>query len=195
MAKRKNGNGTTKQGKKEAALQRHNNEELTQRLAATPFTFMRRFSEEMDHLFEDFGLGRGWMTPILDKANLPQGIWSPQVEVLERDNELVVRADLPGLTKDDINVEFSDEGIIIEGERKNEKEEKGEGYYRTERSYGKFYRRIPVPEGVNAENAKATFDHGVLEIIMPATKREPTKVKRIEIGSGDTHHRARARAA
>ena len=194
MAKQKNGNATTKETKKTAAVQKRTNDELTQRLAATPFSFMRRFSEEMDRLFEDFGLGRGWMTPMLDKANLPQGVWSPQVEMFERDNQLVLRADLPGLTKDDVNVEFTDDGITIEGERKNENEERGEGYYRSERSYGSFYRRIPVPEGVRAEDAEATFENGVLEIIMPTAKREPSKTRRIEIG-GKTHVRAHSKAA
>src|SRR5262249_19724143 len=131
---------------------------------------------------------------MLEKAQLPRGVWAPQVEVFERDNELVLRADLPGLTKDDVNVELSNDGIIIEGERKNEYEDKGEGYYRTERSYGKFYRRIPVPDGVEADNATAIFTDGVLEITMPTTKREPTKTRRLQIG-GNSHTKAKTKAA
>ena len=192
MAKQKKDN--TKETKKEAALQKRAAENLADRLTATPFTFMRRFGEEMDRLFEDFGIGNAWLTPMLEKAELPRGVWSPQVEMFERDNELVLRADLPGMAKDDVEVEISNDGIIIEGERKSEHEHKGEGYYRTERSYGKFYRRIPVPDGVEAENATATFSDGVLEITMPTSKREPSKTRRIEIG-GNGHTKAKTKAA
>lgn len=193
MAKKNRHTAKTK-GKKDSIALEISNQAVAGRLAATPFTFMRRFSEEMDHLYEDFGLGRGWLTPMLDKAQFPQGVWSPQVEMFERDNELVLRADLPGLTKDDVNVEIANDGITIEGERKNEHEEKREGYYRSERSYGKFYRRIPMPEGVKAEDAEATFTNGVLEITMPATQREERQPRRLEI-RGEGHEQARRKAA
>lgn len=194
MAKKSNNTAKTKASSEPTALQRRNVEDVAGRIAATPFTFMRRFSEEMDHLFEDFGLGRAWLTPMLDKAQLPQGVWSPQVEMFERGNQLVLRADLPGLTKDDVNVELTNDGITIEGERKNEHEEKGEGYYRSERSYGRFYRRIPMPEGVKAEDANASFSNGVLEITMPAPKREERKPRRLEIRD-ESHQKARGKAA
>jgi|SRR5215510_3929490 len=192
MAKQKKDN--TKETKKEATLQKRAADNLAERLTATPFTFMRRFGEEMDRLFEDFGIGNAWLTPMLEKAQLPRGVWSPQVEVFERDNQLVLRADLPGLTKDDLNVEVSDNGIVIEGERKNEYEDKGEGYYRSERSYGKFYRRIPLPEGARAEEASADFSNGVLEITIPAPEREPSKARRLEI-SGNGPAKAKSKAA
>ncbi len=193
MAK-KNGTTTTKKGNQSTALEKGKPDDLGERLAATPFTLMRRFSEEMDRLFGDVGLGRNWLAPVLDRAQFSQDLWSPQVEMFERDNQLVVRADLPGLTKDDVNVEFSDEGITIEGERKNEHEEKGEGYFRSERSYGKFFRRLAVPEGVNAENAKATFENGVLEVTMPAPKRAERKARRLEI-TGNGREQAKRKAA
>lgn len=193
MAKKNNHTAKTKGNSEPTGLQRRNVEDVAGRLAATPFTFMRRFSEEMDHLFEDFG-GRGWLTPMLDKAQLPQGPWSPQVEIFERDNELVLRADLPGLTKEEVNVELASDGITIEGERKNEHEDKSEGYYRSERSYGRFYRRIPMPEGVKAEDASATFTNGVLEITMPAAKREQRQPRRLEI-HGERNQQARRKAA
>lgn len=175
------------------SLQRHGEENL-ERLKATPFSLMRRFSEEMDRMYEEFGLGRGWLTPALDRTGLPQGVWSPQVEMFERNNELVLRADLPGLTKDDVKIEFNDDGITIEGERKSNNEEKGEGYYRSERTYGKFARRIPIPEGVDPEEATASFQDGVLEIAMPAPKRVGRKTRRIEIG-GRAAPKARGKAA
>jgi len=193
MARKTNNTAKTKNSSVPTALQTHNVEDVAGRLAATPLNVMRRFSEELDHLFEDFG-GRGWLTPMLDKAQLPQGPWSPQIEILERDNELVLRADLPGLTKDDVNVEIASDGITIEGERKNEHDEKREGYFRSERSYGKFSRRIPMPEGVKAEDASASFSNGVLEISIPALKREERKARRLEI-RGEGHTQAKRKAA
>ena len=160
-------------------------------LGGSPFTFMRRFSEEMDRLFEDFGFGRGWLTPSFERALLPstfspfgQGVWSPQVELFERAGQLVVRADLPGLNKDDVKVEVTDEALTISGERQREHEEQGEGFYRSERSYGSFYRQIPLPEGVTADQAKATFSNGVLEITMQAPQRE-SRSRQLEIKEGD----------
>ena len=194
MTKQKRTNGTTKGVNKTTSLKPRDIEDFTERLAATPFTLMRRFSEEMDRLFGDFAHGRELLAPVLGNAKLP-GLWSPQVEVIERDNELVVRADLPGLTKDEVDVQLSADGITIEGERKKEHKEEGDGYYRSERSYGKFYRRIPVPDGVNVEDAEATFHNGVLEITMPAPKRqERSKPRRLEIG-GERHQKARGKAA
>ena len=193
MAKRKSNNATGKTTNKLQGLQRLGEDHVGEQLAATPFTLMRRFSEEMDRMFENFGWGQGWLTPALDRSGLPQGSWAPRVEMFERGNQLVVRADLPGMTKDDVTVEFNDEGITIEGERKNENEEKGEGYYRTERTYGKFFRRVAVPEGVDAEEATANFKDGVLEITMPAPKRGERKPRKIEIGNGAP--RARGKAA
>lgn len=192
MAK-KNSNTKRNTNNEPAALQRRNVEDVAGRLAATPFNFMRKFSEEMDHLFEDFG-GRGWLTPMLDKAQLPQGPWSPQVEIFERDDELVLRADLPGLTKDDVNVEIANDGITIEGERRSEHKETAEGYFRSERSYGKFYRRIPMPDGAKAEDANASFSNGVLEITLPVLKRGERKSRRLEI-RGEGHQQARRKAA
>ena len=124
----------------------------------SPFAFMRRFNDEMDRLFQGFGKGG-------------PSIWSPQIEVFERGGELVVCADLPGMTKDDVQVDITHNAIVIRGERRTEREEEDEGYYRTERSYGSFYRTIPLAEGVDTEKAEATFRNGVLEITMPAPER------------------------
>jgi len=171
--------------------------------AGSPFSFMRRFSEEMDRLFEDFGFGRGWFAPSFGRDFFPAGFgefgqsgWSPQVEVFEREGQLVVRADLPGLTKDDVKVEVTDNALNISGERKSEHEEKGEGFYRSERSYGSFYRSIPLPEGAGADAAEATFRDGVLEITMQAPQRR-TRGRRLEIkeGGAGQQEQSRARAA
>lgn len=157
----------------------------------SPFAFMRRFTEEMDRLFEDFGAGRGLFGGGAGRELSPRGfgamsqaLWSPQTEIFERGGKLIVRADLPGLTKDDIDVNITDDAITIEGERRQESEENREGSYRSERSYGSFYRSIPLPEGVNAEDANATFRNGVLEITMPAPQRAEQRRRRLEIQEG-----------
>jgi HSP20 family protein len=153
--------------------------EIGAELAKAPLTVMKRFGEEMERLFDDFGMGRGWLNSI--GRELGQGVWTPQVEMFERNAELVVRADLPGLTKDDVKVEVGDGGITIEGERREEKEEKRDGFYHSERRYGKFYRRLPLPEGIDVKEANATFRDGVLEITMEAPKRKDTKPRRLSI--------------
>jgi HSP20 family protein len=144
---------------------------------ASPFELMRRFTEEMDRVFEGWGFSRrSW-------PGAETMAWSPDVEVFERDNNLVVRVDLPGLSKDDIKVEMTDQGLVIQGERKREHEEKGEGWYRSERSYGQFYRLIPVPEGVNADQAQAHFENGVLEISAPIPESQRRR-RSIPISTG-----------
>lgn len=188
MAKRKNGKT---QRNDSQALERRN--ENTPASFSSPFSFMKRFGEEMDRVFEDFGLGRGWIPPAL-MGETRGATWAPQVEMFERDGELVVRADLPGLKKEDVKVEFADDGLTIEGERHSEHEEKSEGYYRSERSYGNFYRRLPLPEGVNADNASASFRNGVLEITMPARKPVTRAARKLEIRE-ESAPKARAKAA
>jgi HSP20 family protein len=169
-------------------------------LTGSPFAFIRRFSEEMDRLFEDFGFGRARLAPEfehgLDQLGALGGAsWAPRVEVLERDNELMIRADLPGLTKDDVKVEIANNAVVIRGERKSEREENEKGYYRSERSYGSFYRRIPLPSGVNIEEANADFRKGVLEITLPTTDRAEEDRLQIEIkGESEREEQARARA-
>jgi HSP20 family protein len=162
-----------------------------------PFAFMRRFAGDMERFFEDFGSFR--VMPLLRRDLWPRvgefgrAVWSPEVEVLERDGTFVVRADLPGLTKEDVKVELVEGALVISGERKEEQEERGEGFYRSERTYGSFFRRLPLPEGVKSEEAAATFRNGVLEVTLPAPKREPT-VRQLEIKE-PTKAPAEARAA
>jgi HSP20 family protein len=179
------GERNTERNKPETGIARR--EQATALRTASPFSLMRRFSEEMDRLFGDFGFGgslpSGFGREFGRLADLEGSMWLPQVEAFERDGKLIVRADLPGLTKDDIKVDISDDAIKIRGERRKAKEETEEGYYRSERSYGSFYREIPLPSGVNRDEANASFRNGVLEITMPAPARQSGS-RRIEIGEG-----------
>ena len=150
-----------------------------------------RFAEEMDRVFDDFGFGRGWLTPRLGfgwPRQLISGTegWLPEVEMLQRNNELVIRADLPGLTKDDVKVDVTENAVTIQGERKREHEEEKAGVYRSERSYGSFCRVIALPEGAIADQAKAIFKDGVLEVTMPAPPESVKRGRRLEITESTT---------
>ena len=134
----------------------------------------RRYFREFDWMFDRLFPER--MKSVFDD----QSVWAPTLEVFERKGEFVVRADLPGLKKEDITIEVTDRELILKGERTREKEEKNENFYRAEREYGTFLRTIPLPEGVKAEDAKAVAKDGVLEIRMPLAKALPG-AKRLEI--------------
>jgi HSP20 family protein len=146
----------------------------------SPFTLMRRLSDDMERIVEDTWGARRF--PRLFRAlELPDTRWTPEIEAFERKGEFVVRADLPGMTKDNVKIEVSDGALVIQGERKEEKEQKEKGYYACERSYGVFYRAVPLPEGVKTDDAKATFKDGVLEIAMPAGKLPEKHGRQLEI--------------
>ena len=148
--------------------------------ATSPFTLMRRLSDDMERIVEDtWGARR--LPRVFRAFELPDMRWTPNIEAFERKGEFVVRADLPGMTKDNVKVEVSDGELVIQGERKEEKEQKEKGYYASERSYGSFYRALPLPEGVKTDEAKATFKDGVLEIAMPAGKLPEKHARQLEI--------------
>jgi HSP20 family protein len=151
-----------------------------------PFRMLERFADEMGQIFDEFGIGRGRLRPRLGFGWPRQLLrraeeWLPDVEMLQRENQLVIRADLPGLTKDDVTVEITEEAVSIRGERRREHEEEKAGVYRSERSYGSFYRTIVLPEGTITDQAKATFKDGVLEITMPAPPETVTRGRKLEI--------------
>src|SRR2546429_2357824 len=113
MANKKNGKQNEEKSGPRAIERREGRGDLGVRLAATPFSFMRRFAEEMDDLFEDFNFRRDWLAPVFgnELGAFGAGIWSPQVEMLQHNGELIVRADLPGLKKGDVKVEVTDNAI------------------------------------------------------------------------------------
>ena len=141
----------------------------------SPFTLMRRFTEDMDRMFSGMG-GTG---------GREAGLWAPPVDVRESDGRLVISAELPGLNKEDVKVEVNEDALVIQGERKREWEEERGGVRRSERSYGSFYREIPLPEGAQADQAKAHFNNGVLEVTIPIPESQQRKPRQIAIESGE----------
>ena len=144
-----------------------------------PFSLMRRLSDELDRAFAtSFGLpnwqGRG--TSLEEVAT-----WSPAVEVTERNNNLLVRAELPGLNKEDVKVEVTNDGLAIQGEKRRQHEERERGYYRSERTYGSFYRLIPLPDGIDPDKARAQFNNGLLEVEIPIPESLQRKRREIPI--------------
>jgi len=147
-----------------------------------PFRALQRFADEMDRMFDDFGLGRRWRD-VPGLGSWAAEMWAPEIDVFQKGDQLVIKADLPGLSKDDVHVDVTEEAITIQGERKSEREDRREGYYQTERSYGSFTRVIPLPAGAMGDQAKATFRDGVLEVTMPCPPTA-TRGRRLEISEG-----------
>ena len=108
--------------------------------------------------------------------------WVPAVDLVEREGQLILRADLPGLDRDDVDVQIKDGLLTVSGERKYENESKGEGYHRVERSFGRFSRSLRLPRGVDASAVSASFDRGVLEVTVP--KPAQAQATKVEIGEG-----------
>lgn len=158
--------------------------------ADNPLAMMRRMQEDLDSVFRAFGIPRFAAalappreleellarTPALTDA----ARWSPQIEVFERDGNLVVHADLPGVKRDDVEVSVDGDVLTIRGERRQENREAHSGYRRTERSYGTFFRQIPLPEGVDPTEIAATYEDGVLQVIIPSRDQERAR-RRVDI--------------
>lgn len=138
------------------------------------FDWMR---DEMDRLLDTVPFSRLFPTPRLATP------WMPALEVFEKNGNLHIKADLPGLKKEDVTIEVTTEGITIKGERKAEytEEKKEEGYFRTERTYGEFCRFVPLPEGTLLDKISASFADGVLEVIAPIPKAEKVLPKKVDI--------------
>ena len=161
--------------------QKERNRSIARREQGDVFTDPYRAIRRMFDQFDRWPFGSpaslfGSQRPLL-------GGWSPQIDSFQRGNEFVVRADLPGLEKKDVTVEVQDGTLIIQGERTSEQEEKNDSYFMTERSYGRFQRVIPLPEGASADSAKATFKNGVLEVAVQAPPQEASRGRKVEISS------------
>jgi HSP20 family protein len=143
------------------------------RSVGDPFSMLRQMTSELERAF-DFPSFR-WPAFVRGSADAPA--WSPKIDVFEKNQRLVTRVDLPGVTKDDVSVEVVDGHLALSGERRREVEETKESYYRIEREYGRFYRAIPLPEGVKFDDIKATFADGVLEVSVPLPPKQAGAVK------------------
>jgi HSP20 family protein len=147
------------------------------RTEADPF---RGFQREMNRLFDDF-VSDLPLAPPWGERGLATAGFSPRVDVSETDKEVRVSAELPGMDEKDITVEMDDTAIIIRGEKKEEKEEKGKNWYSKEQSYGSFHRIVPLPASVQDEKARAKFNKGILTITVPKRDEEQAKGKAIRI--------------
>ncbi|MBD3184280.1 Hsp20 family protein [Candidatus Poribacteria bacterium] len=130
--------------------------------------------DEMNRLFDNFFAG----LPERRKGLL-EGEWAPTIDIAETENEIVVTAELPGITQDDVDITITEDALILKGEKKEEKEVKEKNYHRIERSYGSFQRSVALPAGVVADKAKASYKDGVLHVNIP--KSEEAKPKQIKI--------------
>jgi len=149
---------------------------LAPRRLGDPFGLLRQMASELDRVFDEpfWRSFRGF-------GGAEPAAWMPDVDVFEKNNQLVTRIDLPGLKKEDIKVEVSEGQLTISGERKREAEEKKEDFYRCEREYGSFFRAVPLPAGVKLEDVKASFADGVLEVAVPLPAKPAVKTRKVEI--------------
>lgn len=142
-----------------------------------PWAPLARFRGEMDNLFERF-FGDVWGTSMLESLPARLG-WGPRIDLAESENEITVKAELPGVEPNEVSVDVIGNTLTIRGEKKQEKEEKRENYHCVERQYGSFHRSVQLPASVDPNKVEAVFKNGVLTITMP--KRPEAKAKRITV--------------
>jgi HSP20 family protein len=143
-----------------------------------PARELSSLQSEMNRLFNTF-----FDSPTAGGGTTAVRRWIPSMDLVETDEHFVLRADLPGLSEEDVSIELEDNVLTVAGERKAEHEEKREGFYRMERSFGQFRRSLTLPDGVDADAIAATFDKGVLEVRIP--KPEARKPHKVAIQVGD----------
>jgi HSP20 family protein len=150
-------------------------------LSLAPFGFVRRMMEDLDRLMSEVRSGPSAMTSN-EEQWLQSGLSSPQIEVFQRGDNLIIRADLPGMAEQDVRIDVIGDTLVIEGERREEHEDREGGLYRTEVRYGRFRRAIPLPEGTDVESADARLENGVLEIAFKLPEQQ--KARRIDVKRG-----------
>lgn len=150
-------------------------DQLSSFFGGSPFALFRRLSDDMDRLF--FGGSQG-----VTNFGPFGGRFMPHIDVEERDDRVLVRADLPGCRPEDFHVDIEDDALVIQGERRTQQDETRGGIRRSERSYGSFRRVIALPPGANPEAADARFENGVLEISVPVEQQ--SRSRRLDIRSG-----------
>ena len=147
-----------------------------------PFEMFESFQDEMDRLWRRPNPFWTGAIPTLFRGGAGRSVsWAPRMDVYEKDNTIVVKAELPGLKKEDVQVELDDGSLVIRGETRTESEVKEDSYYRMERSSGSFYRRIPLPVDAKPEDIQATMNDGVLEVRIPRPAQSKPEAKKIAV--------------
>jgi len=159
---------------------------MTRAFMSNPFAFADAMSQEMDRMFST--MGGELVTPGRQTGSGARGRgpmqWVPAMEVRQRNDGLVIHADLPGLTPDDVHVELENGVLTISGERRDSSEDRQEGRFHSERSYGAFSRSIALPDGIDENQVNARFDNGVLEVTVPMPQQQQQRGRRVPIQSG-----------
>jgi HSP20 family protein len=137
-----------------------------------PFRDMVSMRDEIDRLFDGF-IGR-----LPGRREVVEGAWIPLLDLEETKDDFIIRAEIPGMKKEDVKISLTGDKLRISGERSREKEEKGKTYHRMERAYGRFERVLTLPAEIDASKVKASYKEGLLEVTLPKTER----VKPKEIG-------------
>ena len=146
----------------------------------SPFQMMRQMREEMDRLFEHFGFG-SVLTPWERAGTIAERAWSPACDVWETDDDLKIRCELPGVEPNDIELYTTEDAIQIRAKLTHEEDEQAKGYHRKERRYGSFQRQFVLPATVKADQAKAAFRHGVLEVTLPKSEEAKEKMRKVPV--------------
>jgi HSP20 family protein len=159
---------------------RRSRELPVRRVEENPFLALhQRMNELFDGFFSDFE--EGFTERRAGSLARRSGLAVPTVDVSETDDEVLVTADLPGLTEKDVEVTLDRDVVTIRGSRKEEREEKKKNYHLMERSYGEFHRVIPLPEGIDKDKAKATFKNGVLKLALPKLPEAKAERRHIDV--------------
>jgi HSP20 family protein len=151
-------------------------EQLSRKGSGDSFTTLQ---SEMSRLFDSFF--EGFETGPFGKTGFGELATMPKVDVSETNDSVHVTAELPGMKQEDIEVTLSDGNLVIQGEKRAEKEDKEKNYHRIERSYGAFHRSIPLPAEVDDKNIDASFQNGVLNIVLPKVAPSPSAAKKIPV--------------
>jgi len=142
-----------------------------------PVRELSSLQNDMNRLFNTF-----FDAPTAGAGNASRR-WIPAMDLVETDDQFVLKADLPGLTDEDVHIDVEGDVLTVSGERRAEHEEKREGYVRVERSFGAFRRSLTLPEGVDPEAVSASFDRGVLEVRIPKPEQRKPRRVAIQVGS------------
>jgi len=143
-----------------------------------PFDDLASLRESMDKLFDEFFTHRPER-----RRGTPPTVWQPAIEAYETDNDVVVRAEMPGIDPKNVEISVTEDTLTIRGEAKSEQEDRRRNYYRRELRYGAFLRSIALPAGVQGDKASATYKNGILEVKVPKSERAKPKTVKVEVAS------------